>query len=177
MNTWECAEGSPFPLGANWNAKQSAYNFAMYSRHATVVHLLLYSRDDLVHPAREVTLDYLHNKSGPVWHCRVSCDHPEGFVYYAYRIDGPAPQPGYDFHDFDFEKILLDPFSKSVLFPDKFSREAACRPGSNAGRAPLGMLPTPRWISTGKMTSDPRRQQQSVQPRQRNELAKLGSRA
>ena len=45
------------------------------------------------------------------------------------------PNPGYDWHNFDFEKILLDPCARSVFFPEAFSREAACRPGSNAGQA------------------------------------------
>ena len=43
-------------------------------------------------------------------------------------------------HAFDGEKILLDPYAKSVYFPDAFDRRAAMRPGSNAGQAPLGVL-------------------------------------
>lgn len=145
MNEWERSEGSPFPIGVTRNAEKSALNFSLYSRHATAVHLLLYSPSDLVHPDREVVLDYLCNKSGPVWHCCVpiSSDVPSNgdWVYYAYRVDGPPPQGGFDFHDFDFEKILLDPYAPGVFFPEAFSREAACRPGSNAGQAPLGVLP------------------------------------
>lgn len=142
MNDWEQREGSPFPLGASWIAEQSACNFSLYSRHATTVHLLLYSQDDLVHPAVEIPLDYLQNKSGPIWHCRVPWKQTDRLAYYAYRVDGPAPQGGYDFHHFDFEKILLDPLALGVFFPDAFSRQAACRPGSNAGQAPLGIVPT-----------------------------------
>lgn len=141
-NAWEQAEGSPFPLGVSWNPDRSALNFALYSRNATVVRVLLYSLDDLVHPAIEVELDYLKNKSGPIWHCRIPCHPPGDLAYYAYRVDGPDPTDGYDFHDFDFEKILLDPMALGVFFPEAFSREAACRPGSNAGQAPLGILPT-----------------------------------
>ncbi|MFG0265042.1 MAG: glycogen debranching protein [Rhodopirellula sp. JB055] len=141
MNELEKIEGSPFPLGATWIAEESSFNFSLYSRHATAVHLLLYGKSDLVHPAREVSLNYLTNKSGPVWHCRVECQPDDEWAYYAYRVDGPAPQGGFDFHDFDFEKILLDPFAKAVYFPKSFSRDAACRPGSNAGQAPLGILP------------------------------------
>lgn len=141
MNVWEQVEGSPFPLGASWLADQSSLNFSLYSRHATAVRLLLYAHDDLVHPIIEVALDYLKNKSGPIWHCRVPWVQSDRLSYYAYRVDGPAPQAGYDFHAFDFEKILLDPLAKGVFFPEAFSREAACRPGSNAGRAPLGIVP------------------------------------
>ncbi len=142
MNAWERQEGSPFPLGVVWIIGASAFNFALYSRHATRVQLLLYSSADVVNPVYEVDLNYLRNKSGPIWHCRVPCDAVGGAAYYAYRVDGPPPQKEYEWHDFDFEKILLDPFAHSVFFPETFSREAACRPGSNAGQAPLGVLPT-----------------------------------
>ena len=36
--------------------------------------------------------------------------------------------------------MLLDPYAKSVFFPPAFDRAAASRPGSNAGKAPLGRL-------------------------------------
>ena len=38
------------------------------------------------------------------------------------------------------DKVLLDPYAKSVFFPPGFDRAAASRPGSNAGKAPLGVL-------------------------------------
>ena len=141
-NRWEKAEGCPVPLGAIWIEEDQAFNFALYSKHAEAVHLLLFSKADVVHPLLEYSLDYLTNKSGPVWHCRIQAQAAQGAAYYAYRVDGPAPQLGYNWHNFDFEKILLDPCARSVFFPAGFSREAACRPGSNAGRAPLGVLPT-----------------------------------
>ena len=114
----------------------------MYSKHATTVQLLLYSANDVVRPVYEYRFDFLRNKSGPVWHCRVAADQASDVAYYAYRIDGPPPQGGYEWHNFDFERILLDPFAHSVFFPDAFSRDAGCRPGSNAGQAALGVLPT-----------------------------------
>jgi glycogen operon protein len=59
-------------------------------------------------------------------------------VYYSYTVDGPRdPSEGYRF---DPDKVLLDPYAKAVYFPPDFDRASACRPGSNAGRAPLGIL-------------------------------------
>ena len=154
-NRWEKTEGSPFPLGATWVEEDRAYNFSIYSKHAERVRLLIYSSGDVVHPIFEFDLDFLHHKSGPVWHCRVAeaslrrevriAHESESQLarYYAYRVDGPAPEPGFNWHSFDFEKILVDPYSRNVFFPDAFSRDAACRPGSNAGMAPLGVLPVP----------------------------------
>ena len=142
MPTWSQVEGSPFPLGATWIEKDQAYNFSIYSKHAEAVHLLLYSSDDTAHPIFEYQFDYLKNKSGPVWHCRVNHTDARAATYYAYRVDGPAPEPGFNWHHFDFEKILLDPYAQAVHFPEAFNREAARQPGSNAGQAPLGVLPT-----------------------------------
>tara|TARA_R110002049_G_scaffold4601_4_gene31880 strand:+ start:119816 stop:121915 length:2100 start_codon:yes stop_codon:yes gene_type:complete len=142
MHQWEKTEGAPFPLGATWIEEDQAYNFSLYSKHAETVQLQLYTADDLVSPAFTYVLDYRKNKSGPVWHCRLYARDLANVVYYGYRVDGPAPQQGYNWHCFDFEKILLDPCARSVFFPDDFSREAARRPGSNAGQAALGVLPT-----------------------------------
>ncbi|MEO8268158.1 MAG: isoamylase [Aureliella sp.] len=142
MNRWEKKEGAPFPLGATWIATDRAFNFSIYSKHAKEVRLMLYSKADVVHPLFEHSFDYLKNKSGPIWHCRIHADDAKDATYYAYRVDGPAPESRYDWHTFDFEKILVDPCARSVHFPDGFSRDAACAPGSNAGHAPLGVLPT-----------------------------------
>ncbi|MCB0638090.1 MAG: hypothetical protein KDC54_15780, partial [Lewinella sp.] len=40
--SWFTTEGSAFPLGATWVADEGAYNFALYSKHATAVTLLLF---------------------------------------------------------------------------------------------------------------------------------------
>ncbi|SMP66690.1 glycogen operon protein [Neorhodopirellula lusitana] len=142
MNRWQRIEGTPFPQGATWIEEDRAFNFSLYSKHAEAVRLLLYTADDLVHPCYEFDFNYLKNKSGPVWHCRVAASLAPNARYYAYRVEGPAPEPDHDWHCFDFEKILLDPYARSVYFPDTFSHDAACQPGSNAGKAPLGVLPS-----------------------------------
>ena len=60
--------------------------------------------------------------------------------FYGYSVAGPIPQGRYEWHCFDPDKILLDPYAKSIFFPSSFDRAAASRPGSNAGKAPLGVL-------------------------------------
>ena len=140
MSNWSTAEGIPFPLGATWIESAQAWNFALYSKHAESVTLLLFAEVDLVTPVSTYTLDYLRNKSGRIWHCRVAHADLRGARYYAYSIDGPAPQGRFEWHCFDRDKILLDPYAKSVFFPFAFDRAAAARPGSNAGKAPLGLL-------------------------------------
>jgi len=42
MSSWFSQEGEAFPLGATWIRDEQAYNFALYSKHATAVTLLLF---------------------------------------------------------------------------------------------------------------------------------------
>ncbi len=137
---WAAAEGLPFPLGATWIEEERAYNFALYSKHACSVTLLLYCESDIVSPLFTYRFDYLKNKSGRIWHCRIPFESMTGASYYAYSVDGPLPNGRFEWHWFDRKKILLDPYARSVFFPPTFDRLAAARPGSNAGMAPLGVL-------------------------------------
>lgn len=140
IESWERTEGSPAPLGATWVESGQAWNFALFSRHATGVTLLLYG-EDVVTPALQVKLDPIRHKSGTIWHCFVPEATAPAARYYAWRIEGPSdPARG---QRFDPEKVLVDPFAAAVHFPKDFSRDAACKPGPNDGRAPLGVLPRP----------------------------------
>lgn len=140
MKAWTTIEGSPFPQGVAWVEEEQAYNFAVYSKHAESVTLLAYKQDDVSNPVFSYTLDYLRNKSGRIWHCRIPRTRMKGAAYYAYSIGGPEPKGRFEWHSFDAQKILLDPYAESVFFPPDFDRTAAMPPGSNAGKAPLGLL-------------------------------------
>ena len=142
VEAWERVEGSPAPLGSTWVESEKAWNFAVYSRHATGVTLLLYGEDDFAEPIHQVHLDPIVNKTGRTWHCFVPMQAAPAARYYGYRIEGPFdPARG---HRFDSEKILIDPFAEAVHYPPEFSRNAAKLPGANHGRAPLGVLPRKR---------------------------------
>lgn len=138
---WATTEGLPFPLGVTWIPEENAYNFALYSKHAHRVTLLLYRASCVTDPVLKVAFDPLKNKSGRVWHCRIPQDDMAEAMFYAYQVAGPLPQGRFEWHAFDPEKILLDPYSRAVFFPPAMDRLAASRHGSNAGRAPLGVIP------------------------------------
>jgi isoamylase len=133
--SWISAEGTPAPLGVTWIPEEQAFNFAVFSEEAESVTLLLFSPDDPAHPSFTFLFDFLRNKSGPVWHCRIPAATIGSARYYAYSAAGPNP-PGM----FDSQKTLLDPYARCVFFPDKFDRTLAMREGSNAGKAPLGVI-------------------------------------
>ena len=135
--TWAQAEGSPLPLGVSWIDKEQAFNFAVHAEGAESVTLLLYSARDLANPLLTYSFDFLRNKSGRVWHCRIPMNKLGEACYYAYSVSGQRVS---QLDSFDPQKVLLDPYAKCIFFPPGFSRELATREGSNAGRAPLGVL-------------------------------------
>ena len=139
MASWSQIEGSPAPLGVTWLESQQCFNFALFSRHATNVTLLLYTSDDLINPILRVALDYLIHKSGRIWHCRMALEKIGEARYYAYSIEGPN-NPAAEFRAFDPDKVLLDPYATLIFFPPNFRRSASIGRGSNAGKAPLAAL-------------------------------------
>ena len=125
------SEGNPLPLGVHWIEEEQAFNFAVHSEHAESVTLLLYSPADLVNPLLRLQLDFLHNKSGRIWHCRIPVTKIGEARYYAYSVSGETiPQ----LHSFDPQKVLLDPYAKCIFFPPGFDRNLGharriqCRP-------------------------------------------------
>jgi isoamylase len=141
----ERAAGSPWPFGAQWVESDDAFNFALYSRHATAVTLLCYTEEDPARPVFEFRFQHPAHKTGNVWHCRIPARELPGATLYAYRIEGPhEPERGLRF---DPQKVLLDPYAPSVFFPPAFSREACARAGPTDGCAPLGRLPSRRTVA------------------------------
>ena len=139
--TWAAREGTPFSLGATWVAEEQAYNFALYSKYAEKVTVLLYQPDNLVYPVLAFPFDGKRNKTGRVWHARISKKLMQDARYYAYSVDGPPPSGNrFEQHAYHSEKILLDPYTTAVFFPPGFDPAAAVGPLSNAGKAPLGVL-------------------------------------
>ncbi|MEO8905737.1 MAG: isoamylase [Polyangiaceae bacterium] len=138
---WERDDGAPFPLGVSFVAEEDAFNFALYSKQARAVTLLLYGASDFVNPVLECSFAVPQNRTGRVWHQRVPASRMAAACYYAYRVDSALP-PGTWGDASDARKVLLDPYARGVFFPPDFERAAACVPGSNAGKAPLGLLPS-----------------------------------
>lgn len=132
----------PAPLGVTWLESENSVNFAVYSAHAESVTLLLFSDTDYFNPCFSLHFDYLRNKSGPVWHCRIPMDRIGAAQYYAYSVTGVSVHAD-GRHTFDPQKLLLDPYARCVYFPPLFDRTLAMREGSNTGRAPLGVLLRP----------------------------------
>ncbi len=97
-------QGSPSPLGSNWDGK--GVNFALFSRYAEKVELCLF--DDTGKEQLETIP--MHWKTGSIWHCYLPGIGPG--IIYGYRVYGPYdPKAG---HRFNPNKILLDPYAKDI---------------------------------------------------------------
>ena len=102
MRVWP---GRPYPLGATWDG--AGVNFAIFSEHGKKVDLCLF---DSVDADKEVERVSLRHQTDLVWHAYLP-DALPGQLY-GYRVHGPyEPAKG---HRFNANKILLDPYAKSI---------------------------------------------------------------
>ena len=122
-------EGKSFPLGATHLA--DGVNFSVYSKKATAVELLLFDSAEDARPARTISLDPAKNRTYFYWH--VFVPGLKAGQIYGYRVTGPY-DPGRGLR-FDPNKVLLDPYGKSVGVPTTYSRRAASEPGDNTATA------------------------------------------
>jgi glycogen operon protein len=121
--------GTASPLGAT--PSLDGVNFCVYSKHATGVELLLFDRVDDAKATHAIRIDPTINRSYHYWHVLVP-GVTAGQIY-GYRLDGPwDPTTGMRF---DSSRVLLDPYGRGVVVPDRYSRLAAAAPGDNGATA------------------------------------------
>jgi isoamylase len=121
--------GQSSPLGAT--VVDGGVNFSLFSRSATAVELLLFDHADAAMPARVIALDSHTNRSYYYWHAFVP--GVQAGQLYGYRVQGNA-DPAHGLR-FDAQKVLLDPYGRSVVVPDGYDRLAAGKEGDNAATA------------------------------------------
>jgi isoamylase len=97
--------GKSYPQGATWDGE--GVNFALFSEHAEAVELCLFDERG----RRELQRIALKERTDQVWHCYLPEARPGQL--YGYRVYGPyEPEKG---HRFNPNKLLLDPYAKSVV--------------------------------------------------------------
>lgn len=121
--------GRSYPLGAILS--DEGVNFCVYSHHCEALELLLFNHYEDSEPARVISFDPEINRTFYYWHIFVE-DIKAGQLY-GYRAKGPFdPSLGLRY---DGDKLLIDPYTKSVVYGDNYSRKAAQIPGDNCGQA------------------------------------------
>ncbi len=103
------SRGAPLPFGAT--LVRGGINFAIFSRHATSVSLLLFEAGN-PEPIQEFPLDPRLNRTGDVWHAFL--DDLDTSVHYAYRMNR-TPNENPLVHRFDPANILLDPYARAIV--------------------------------------------------------------
>ena len=131
MQAWniQSTSGQAFPIGAT--VTEGGVNFSIFSKNSTQVELLLFEKVDDDQPSETITLSPIINRTGFYWHIFVP-GVKSGQIY-GYRVHGPfEPHLGYRF---DPKKVLLDPYAKSVIVPEKYNRSLASVNGDNTAGA------------------------------------------
>ena len=103
--------GKAMPLGAT--VHEDGVNFAIFSRHATAVTLILFESAADNSPCQEIPI---HNKTGDIWHCFIK--GLKAGACYQYRVDGPnQSERGLRFNP---KNTLIDPYAKALTKLDKW---------------------------------------------------------
>ena len=117
--------GRPQPFGVSNMA--GGVNFAVFSRHATALSLVLF-RPGGLEPFMEFPFDPKINRTGDVWHIFLQ-GLVTGFEY-GYRAARNSGE-GSPVHRFDNQQVLLDPYARAVSGPSLW--RAATRKASREG--------------------------------------------
>lgn len=118
---FEYSPGLPLPQGAH--SVKGGVNFALFSRNASRVWLLLFADTRAVEPFQTIELEPARHKTGDIWHVHVH--GAGGGLVYAFRAEGPHdPERG---HRFDAGKILIDPYATALTSPHCVDFGALCR--------------------------------------------------
>ncbi|WP_431067214.1 glycogen debranching protein GlgX [Methylotuvimicrobium sp.] len=112
--------GVRFPPGAT--PMNGGINFSVFSRHASLVELLLYKAADSPEPFQIISLDRKSHRAYFYWHVFVE-ELPLG-THYTWRTDG-ANDTAESGRRFNIRKELLDPWARAVT-DDMWNRSLAC---------------------------------------------------
>ena len=135
---YETDTGAHHPPGAVIDSQ--GVNFAVLSRHAAQVELLLFEKSNSPKPFQTIVLQPVLNHTFFAWHVYVK--GLTAGVWYAWRMDGDEKDAGSARHTglrFDKEKVLLDPRAR-VVSDKLWDRSAGSQPGDNCASAMRGMI-------------------------------------
>ncbi len=127
-------KGRPYPIGATYEG--DGVNFSLYSNAATKVDLLFFDDAAQGEPTHIFSLDTQLNRTFYYWHIKIEGAKPGQL--YGYRIDGPKGDLSR--YRFDYQKLILDPYAKTIVAPPQYSRQKAKEKGNNLAFAPKCMV-------------------------------------
>ncbi|TWT36236.1 Glycogen debranching enzyme [Posidoniimonas corsicana] len=112
----------PLPYGAV--VRDGGVQFAVYSKSATSMRVLLYNRVTDAEPSRVIEFDPQNDRWGDIWSIFVP-ELPIGALYH-FQADGPfAPEQG---HRFDGRARLIDPYARALAGKFQPGTDGVVRP-------------------------------------------------
>jgi len=128
----QTSAGHPLPLGSS--RRPEGVNFAVFSRHAHSVSLVLFESGS--EDAKEIIpLHPQINRTGDIWH--ILLHDLDNNLRYGYRMSGPFDPTG-EGHFFREEKVLIDPYAKALTggsdWGTPYSRRGLTAPASTFQR-------------------------------------------
>ena len=135
--------GSPLPLGAH--VVGDGINFALFSRHARAVELLLYRQPEDIQASERIQLDPTRHRTGDVWHVWVQGGGPG--QAYVFRVDGLyQPEAGLRYNH---NKVLLDPYARALAATKRWDFGLACGfdPASPDGDLSFSQQDNEPWMA------------------------------
>lgn len=103
------SRGNALPLGSSITPQ--GVNFAIFSKHATDVSLVLFARGE-DEPIVEIPLDPKQHKTGDIWHICIRGIDPLK-IRYGYKMDR-IPNENPNIHRYNPNIILIDPYAKAL---------------------------------------------------------------
>ena len=135
--------GEPYPLGAI--PSKDGVNFSLFAQHATSVQLLLFESYSDSIPQQVVNLHPVLNKTFHYWHVFVEGVSPGQL--YAYRLGGPCDlSQGFRYNQ---NKVLLDPYSRGVVYGRNWRRDLACDGSDNCQSVMKSLVVDARHLRLG----------------------------
>jgi glycogen operon protein len=125
--------GKAVPMGAT--VTEDGVNFAVFSRHSTMVTLVLFESPQPDSPYCEIPLNKKENKTGDVWHCMVK--GLKAGAYYLYRANGLyEPERGLRFNPC---MALIDPYAKALTSLDDWNIQKCTGFARNSSHGDLSL--------------------------------------
>ena len=145
--------GRPLPLGT-W-PRDEGINFALFSRHARAVELLLYETPDASKHHLRIELDPAAHRTGDIWHVWVGgLQAGQAGQAYAYHVDGPyQPESGMRYNR---HKLLLDPYATALVGTGRwsFANARGYDPASPRSDLSFWCKDNEPWMARCLVTSD-----------------------
>ena len=112
---WAASEGASLFPGRDEDRRRTSMQLCALLKACAKRHVAAVYPERHRHPGTVLwgLITARTNRAGS-WHCRIPLASMQRASYYAYRVEGSTANGRFEWHWFDRDKILLDPYARSV---------------------------------------------------------------